>query len=394
MKVGVVMVVGGPTSEGELRTVSVDVPWSLFKLGGKKICEMYADAVIKQISGVEEMILIGELKETRFEEICKELHMKTPSVNVSYIKQSPKEGKGTYLVNAIEKLKSKYDTICYMDVTYFSKLSSLKKFMEFHTTNNSQISLLCVNSRVESPIIIKNETNEVIEITDRKTESNELVSTSIYIINSSVYDNIKRIYNELSNRKIINIDTNKHIFPILSRRVKFRCYSDPEKDGFLVTVNIPQKILPAVTSYLLESSKNIEKLYSKFTINSLVSIGSRTIIGNCSSIGPNVVIGDNVNINECVCIKNSYIGDNVIIGANSCIINSIIFPETQIGPWARIEGLLESNPTKKLTNNGIKNNSVSILGKNVLISNETVVYNSIVFPGASIEEDIHSEIII
>jgi mannose-1-phosphate guanylyltransferase len=62
-------------------------------------------------------------------------------------------------------------------------------------------------------------------------------------------------------------------------------------------------------------------------------------------------------------IKNSIILDNVEIKANSCILNSIIGWGSKIGTWARVEGTPVTNDQTVITQNGIKVQSITILGK-------------------------------
>ena len=62
-------------------------------------------------------------------------------------------------------------------------------------------------------------------------------------------------------------------------------------------------------------------------------------------------------------IKDSIILDNVEIKANSCILYSIIGWGSKIGTWARVEGTPTTNDQTVITQNGVKVESIAILGK-------------------------------
>jgi mannose-1-phosphate guanylyltransferase len=62
-------------------------------------------------------------------------------------------------------------------------------------------------------------------------------------------------------------------------------------------------------------------------------------------------------------IKDSIILDNVEIKANSCILHSVIGWGSKIGTWSRVEGTPITNDQTVITQNGVKVQSITILGK-------------------------------
>ena len=62
-------------------------------------------------------------------------------------------------------------------------------------------------------------------------------------------------------------------------------------------------------------------------------------------------------------IKDSIILDNAEIKANSCILHSIIGWGSKIGTWARVEGTPITNEETVITQNGVKVQTITILGK-------------------------------
>ena len=75
------------------------------------------------------------------------------------------------------------------------------------------------------------------------------------------------------------------------------------------------------------------------------------------TIGPRAIIGKGVRI------KDSIILDNAEIKNHSCILYSIIGWGSKVGTWARVEGKPAENYQTTVTQNGVKVQSVTILGK-------------------------------
>ena len=117
-------------------------------------------------------------------------------------------------------------------------------------------------------------------------------------------------------------------------------------------------------------------------------------------------------------IKDSIILDNVEIKANSCILHSIIGWGSKIGTWARVEGTSITNDQTVITQNGVKVQSITILGKlyfkkkvysdliiiliilnfifianDVMVKDEIIIRNCIVLPHKELRTNCHNEIL-
>ncbi|KAG0687451.1 Proteasome subunit alpha type-2 [Pichia californica] len=189
--------------------------------------------------------------------------------------------------------------------------------------------------------------------------------------------------------------------------------------GFWKTIKTPADAIIANELYLdlIYQSKSKDSLVKpSINISPPVFIDKSTNIDYTMStkFGPYVSIGKNCIIGSGCRIINSIILENVEIGSNTIIKNSIISKNCKIGNWSRIEGsgmnlvsineLIRKNGTSKMkalmeTNENFKvigirdSGNITILGSNVQVKDEVLVFNSFVLPSKVIGEDLRYEVI-
>jgi mannose-1-phosphate guanylyltransferase len=83
-------------------------------------------------------------------------------------------------------------------------------------------------------------------------------------------------------------------------------------------------------------------------------------------IGPNVVIGPGVIVDSGVRIMNSVLFEGCEIGSNSCLDGALIGWKSKVGKWVRIDPL-------------------TLIGEDVVISNEVYLNGIIALPNISIK---------
>lgn len=153
---------------------------------------------------------------------------------------------------------------------------------------------------------------------------------------------------------------------------------------------------------------------------------SPTIVGNVfihdsakvhpsATIGPNVSISANVVIGESVRVRDAIILENVKVQDYSVIMYSVIGKNSRIGKWCRIEGTpsyaanpklkstsqeifydlwsVESSDTDLMLANGMKNDSVTIVGDESAVWDELIIRNCIVLPQKSLRKSYKNEIL-
>jgi mannose-1-phosphate guanylyltransferase len=126
-----------------------------------------------------------------------------------------------------------------------------------------------------------------------------------------------------------------------------------------------------------------------------VYIHPAAVVHPTATIGPNVSIGPHVVIEEHVRIRESVILDRAVLKPHACVLYSVIGWDNKIGAWARVEGseknLGTANPT--LTTNGIKSLGITILGEDVCVSDEVIIWNCVVLPHKELKSNYYNEIL-
>ena len=101
-----------------------------------------------------------------------------------------------------------------------------------------------------------------------------------------------------------------------------------------------------------------------------------------AKLGPNVSIGPRAVIGAGVRVKESIVLEDAEIKHDACVLYSIIGWSSRVGAWARVEGTPTpvSSHTTSIVKNGVKVQSITILGKDVGVGDEVRVQNCVCLP--------------
>ncbi|KAJ1651387.1 hypothetical protein IWQ61_008033, partial [Dispira simplex] len=170
--------------------------------------------------------------------------------------------------------------------------------------------------------------------------------------------------------------------------------------GFWLQIKPAGSAVAANASYLEqmlhERPTNLANSQSQRTeIIDAVYIHPSAQVDPTAKIGPNVSIGPRVTIGKGVRVKNSIVLDGAEIKPFSCVLNSVIGWRSKLGTWCRVEGTPEvsQHDTEGLTRAGIKNQSLTILGQEVVVADECIIRNCIVLPNKELRSSYHDEIL-
>lgn len=101
-----------------------------------------------------------------------------------------------------------------------------------------------------------------------------------------------------------------------------------------------------------------------------------------AKLGPNVSIGPRVVIGAGARVKDAIVLEDSEIKHDACVLHSIIGWNSRVGAWARVEGTptpLNSHSTS-IVKNGVKVQSITILGKECVVGDEVRVQNCVCLP--------------
>jgi mannose-1-phosphate guanylyltransferase len=186
------------------------------------------------------------------------------------------------------------------------------------------------------------------------------INAGMYIFNKDI---LKRIP-----LKPTSIETD--VFPKMSEAGQLYAM---ELQGFWMDVGQPKDYLAGVCKYLtsLQNEKHPDHkslshgngIVEPVLIDPSAKIGKGCLIGPFVTIGPNVVIEDGVRLSR------TTVFEGVTIQKNSWLDTSIIGWQSKIGKWVRIE-------------------NVSVLGRDVRISDELFVNGGLILDHKAIKETI------
>lgn len=111
-------------------------------------------------------------------------------------------------------------------------------------------------------------------------------------------------------------------------------------------------------------------------IHPTASVDPTAKLGPNVSIGPRAIIGAGARVKETIVLEDSQIKHD------ACVLYSIVGWNSSVGAWARVEGTptpVTSHSTS-IVKNGVKVQSVTILGKETKVNDEVRVQNCVCLP--------------
>ena len=175
-----------------------------------------------------------------------------------------------------------------------------------------------------------------------------------------------------------------------------RFYVHETKD-FWRQIKTAGSAVPANALYLQKAFQQQSPEIAKpsATIVPPVFIHPTAQVDPTAKLGPNVSIGPKVIIGAGARIKESIVLEDAEIKHDACVLYSIIGWNSRVGAWARVEGTPTpvSSHTTSIIKNGVKVQSITILGKECAVGDEIRVQNCICLPYKELKRDVSNEVI-
>lgn len=142
--------------------------------------------------------------------------------------------------------------------------------------------------------------------------------------------------------------------------------------------------VPANALYLQKAfqAESSELTAPSATIVPPVYIHPTATVDPTAKLGPNVSIGPRVVVGAGARIKDSIVLEDSEIRHDACVMHSIIGWNGRVGSWARVEGTpipIGSHSTS-IIKQGVKVQSITILGKECTVGDEVRVQNCVCLP--------------
>ena len=157
-----------------------------------------------------------------------------------------------------------------------------------------------------------------------------------------------------------------------------------ETKDFWRQIKTAGSAVPANALYLMKAFQTQSEELAKpsATILPPVFIHPSANVDPTAKLGPNVSIGPRATIGAGARIKESIVLEDAEVRHDACVLYSIIGWGSRVGAWARVEGT--PTPVREhstsIVKNGVKVQSITILGKECGVADEVRVQNCVCLP--------------
>jgi mannose-1-phosphate guanylyltransferase len=171
---------------------------------------------------------------------------------------------------------------------------------------------------------------------------------------------------------------------ILSDLADNRQFYVLETKDFWRQIKTAGSAVPANALYLMKAFQQQSEELAKpsATILPPVFIHPTAQVDPTAKLGPNVSIGPRAVVGAGARIKEAIVLEDAEIKHDACVLYAIIGWSSRVGAWARVEGT--PTPVRELSTsvvkNGVKVQSITILGKECNVADEVRVQNCVCLP--------------
>ncbi|KAI5244070.1 nucleotide-diphospho-sugar transferase [Aureobasidium subglaciale] len=425
-----VILVGGPSRGTRFRPLSLDVPKPLFEVAGKPIIQHCFDAVTR-VPEITEVFLVGYYDETVFRDFIKDAHREHPKISVRYLREYTALGTAGGLYHfrdAILKGRPDRFFVLNADVCCSFPLGEMLRLFE-----EKDAEAVILGTRVSNEaatnfgcIVSDTHTKRVLHYVEKpEGHISNLINCGVYLFSTeSIFPSIKTAIKRRSDRpRLLSYpssealdsrdfslnaeededDENRKNEVIRLEQDILSDLADSSKFFVLETTDFWRQIktagsaVPANALYLMKAFQQQSEDLAKPSAVILppVYIHPSAQVDPTAKIGPNVSIGPRAVIGAGARIKDSIVLEDAEIKHDACVLYSIIGWSSRVGAWARVEGtptpVREHHTT--IIKNGVKVQSVTILGKECNVGDEVRVQNCVCLPYKDLRRDVSNEVI-
>jgi mannose-1-phosphate guanylyltransferase len=170
-----------------------------------------------------------------------------------------------------------------------------------------------------------------------------------------------------------------------------------ETKDFWRQIKTAGSAIPANALYLQKALQSQSEELTAPSANVLppVFIHPTASVDPTAKLGPNVSIGPKAVIGAGARVKESIVLEEAEIKHDACVLYSIIGWNSRVGAWARVEGSPTpvGTHTTSIIKNGVKVQSITILGKECGVGDEVRVQNCVCLPYKELKRDVANEVI-
>ncbi|KAK5257355.1 nucleotide-diphospho-sugar transferase [Cryomyces antarcticus] len=420
-----VILVGGPSRGTRFRPLSLDVPKPLFDVAGHPIIEHCFNAVTK-VPEINEVFIVGYYDESVFRDFIKDASKRFPHISIKYLREYQALGTAGGLYHfrdAILKGRPDRFFVLNADVCCSFPLNEMLKMFEekdaeavilgTRVSNEAATNFGCIVSDPESKRVLH-------YVEKPESHISNLINCGVYLFSTEcIFPSIKEAIKRRTDRpRLLSYPSSENLESsffrdqdedgekneiirleqdILSDLADSRQFYVLETKDFWRQIKTAGSAVPANALYLMKAFQSQSEELAAPSANILppVFIHPTAKVDPSAKLGPNVSIGPRAVVGAGVRIKESIILEDAEIKHDACILYSIVGWGSKVGAWARVEGTPTpvTSHTTSIVKNGIKVQSITILGKECGVGDEVRVQNCICLPYKELKRDVANEVI-
>ncbi|KAF4344514.1 mannose-1-phosphate guanylyltransferase [Fusarium beomiforme] len=427
-----VILVGGPSRGTRFRPLSLDVPKPLFEVAGHPIIWHCLSSIARVPNKqIQEVYIIGYYDESVFRDFIKDSAKEFPAITIKYLREY--EALGTagglyHFRDAILKGRPERLFVLNADVCCSFPLDEMLKLF-----NDKDAEAVILGTRVSDEaatnfgcIVSDSHTRRVLHYVEKpESRISNLINCGVYLfsteaifpsIRSAIKRRLDRPSRLVSYPSSENLE-NSFVLPdnddddeekksevirleqdILSDMADNKQFYVYETKDFWRQIKTAGSAVPANALYLqkaAQSDHSEELATPSANIVPPVYIHPTAEVHPTAKLGPNVSIGPRAHIGAGARVKESIVLEDCEIKHDACVLYSIIGWGSRVGAWARVEGTptpVGSHSTS-IIKNGVKVQSITILGKDCGVGDEVRVQNCVCLPYKELKRDVTNEVI-
>ncbi|KAF7561676.1 hypothetical protein G7046_g2470 [Stylonectria norvegica] len=428
-----VILVGGPSRGTRFRPLSLDVPKPLFEVAGHPIIWHCLSSVARVPNKqIQEVYIIGYYDESVFRDFIKDSSKEFPDISIKYLREY--EALGTagglyHFRDAILKGRPERLFVLNADVCCSFPLEEMLRLFK-----EKDAEAVILGTRVSNEaatnfgcIVSDAHTRRVLHYVEKpESRISNLINCGVYLFSTeAIFPSIKSAMkrrldrpsrlvsypssDNLENSFINNDDDydvddekkEKQVIrleqDILSDMADSKQFYVYETKDFWRQIKTAGSAVPANALYLQQAAQSGSNELAKPSANIVppVFIHPTAEVHPTAKLGPNVSIGPRVTVGAGVRIKESVVLEDSEIKHDACVLYSIIGWGSRVGAWARVEGtpLAVGSHSTSIIKNGVKVQSITILGKDCGVGDEVRVQNCVCLPYKELKRDVANEVI-
>jgi len=364
------------------------------------------------VPDIKEVFLVGYFEEDTFKPLLKQCASTHPSLTVKYLREY--EALGTagglyHFRDAILKGSPARLFVLNADVCCSFPLGQMLKLFE---EKNAEAIILGTRVAEDAAtnfgcIVSDQNTKQVLHYVEKpESKISNLINCGVYLFDTEcIFPAIAKAYKRRQDRpRLMSYPS--------AANMEASFYQDDDESGTNQVIRLEQDILPDLADtrqfFVLETKdfwRQIKTAGSAVPANALyltkafqaqseeltkpsatilppVFIHPTAQVDSTAKLGPNVSIGPRANIGPGVRIKEAIVLEDSEIKHDACVLYSIIGWGSKVGAWARVEGTptpVTSHSTS-IVKNGVKVQSITILGQECTVGDEIKVQNCVCLP--------------